>query len=497
MEDICPEVSISNKRQKITIALLLMKQLSSLTTLNVSGCKITEQGADMIAAVLLQTASLEMLDLSNTTLNVAKAQKINNALKSLTSLKSLKINNNIISDEDETADSVAAVILNNPLLEKLNLSHNNLSSAGALQIANALLLSKNIKMVNISNNLISSDNIEKLSKTLSECCILQELDLSYNFLMLNGVMTIAQHFRKHPTLQILDLSNNAASFSSACEFIVDVILSVNQEIVYLNVSGRNIRPRFIDDYLSPPKSEKNIDRFTLQNLYLSQHASPNSVNVQTKFIKAPLESCPNSRGEIFSYYVDDVGGVFYNQYHNFALIIPPSAVSLGECVEILATASHYDSCKIPENLYPISSFLWISAGYPFKVPVYVIMGHYAKIRSLEDIDHLFVLTSPRNSFSNENPLMEIVPNGVYFDNKIGYCVLATKHFCSICQAKDDKHIPECFMASFYTYFNASKKSHFAEVCFYPSNSECKKVIFVLYDNVCMQLLKVLLIVSAT
>ena len=467
----------SKRETSINTAALLLEQLKLLTTLNVSGCRITDQGADMIAAVLLQTASLETLDVSNTTLNVTKAQKINNVLKSLTSLKSLKINNNDISDE--AADSIAAVILNNPFLEKLNLSHNKLSSAGALQIANALLVSKSIKMINISNNFISSDNIEKLSEDLSKCCILQELDLSYNFLMFNNVMTIAQHFRQHPTLQILDLSNNTASFSSACEFIVDIILSVNHKLVNLNVSGRNTRPRFIEDYLSPPNSDKFINRFTLQNLHLLQHASLNTVDSRTKFIKARAELCPISGDDIISYFVDHNGGVFYNQYHNFAVVVPPGAVSRGECVEIQATANHFGPYEIPDDFYPISSFFWLSADYTFKVPVYIIMSHYAKIRSLEDIDHLYVLqTSVCNSITNGNTLkMNKVSGGVYFDYKTGYCVLATDHFCSYCQAKDDQHIPEYLVASYCTYDdNTSSESYIAEVCFCPSNSECKKVI---------------------
>ena len=478
MEDICPEVSINSKKQKISIALLLVKQLRSLTLLSVGGCKITDQGADMIAAVLLQTVSLETLDVSNTTLNVAKAQKINNALKALTSLKSLKISNNDISDK--AADGIATVILNNPLLEKLNISHNNLSSAGVLQITNALLVFKNIKMLDISKNYVTSDNIEKLSTALSECPFIQELNLSQNLLMLNGVLKIVQSFRHHHHLQTLDLSNNAISFSSACEFIVDVILSVNQELVYLNVSGRNIRPRFIEDYLSPPNSDKNTERFKLQNLYLLQHASLNTVDIQTKFIKAQAGLCPISEEDIISYFVDHAGGVFYNQYHNFTLLVLPGAVSQGDCVEIQTTASHFGPYKIPDGFYPISSFFWINVNvnYKFAIPVYVIMNHHAKVRNLEDIDHLFVLQTNDVSFVNGKKLsMTVVPKEFkfYFDYEIGYCVLATDHFCSFCSAKNDKHIPEYLEAHDYYYEDTSDGSYIAEVCFCPSNSECKKV----------------------
>ena len=453
---------------------MIVERVGSLTTLNVGGYKITDKGADMIVAVLMQTVSLALLDISNTTLNIANTEKINNALKFLASLRHIRLNNNDI--DDKAADSMVAVILNNPLLEILDISDNKFSSTGLLKITNALLLSKHIKIFDISKNVITFDNIEKISAALLECPTLQELNLSENLLTLSGVLKIAQCFRHHCTLQTLDLSNNSVSFPSACEFIVDVILSVNAKLVNLNVCGRNIRPRFIEDYLSPPNNEKTVDKFTLQNLYLLQRVSQNTVYIQTKFIKAKTEPCPVFSEDIVSYYVDRIGGVFYNQYHNCTLVIPPNAVSQGECVEIQVTATHYGPYKIPNGFYPISSFFWISADYTFKVPVYAILSHYAKTSS-KDTDHLYVLqTNVCDSVPSDNKLvMETVPKGVYFDCELGYCVLATDHFCSYCLAKDKRHIPDYFFASYYTYDNVSDGSHIAEVCFCPSIPECKKV----------------------
>ena len=457
--------------------MLLIKQLKLLITLKISGYKITNQGANMIAALLMKTASLKELDVSNSTLNAEKAKKINDSLKCLSCLKVFMINSNDIGDK--LTDSLAAVIQNNPLLENLNISHNKLSSAGVFQIVNALLLScKHIKVLDISNNFITSDNTEKIFTALSNCSMLEELNVSHNLLTFNIVLEIAQCFRHHPTLQTLDLSNNITSYFSACEFIVDIILSVSQKLVNLNVCGRNIRPRYVDDYLSPPSSEKIANSFALQNLYLLQHVSLNTINIQTKIIKAQTESCPLSNENIISYYVDHTGGIFYNQYHNCTLVIPPNAVSQGECVEIQVTASHYGPYEIPDGFYPISSFFWISADYTFKISVYIILSHYVKVRGLEDISHLYVLqTRPCDLITKDKKLeMKTVSDGVYFDYEIGYCVLATKHFCSYCQAKDDKHIPEYLVASYYTYDDDnSSESYVAEVCFCPSNSECKKV----------------------
>ena len=94
-----PEVPFTSKRHRISITTVLVDQLRLLTTLNVSGYNITDQGADMIATVLLETISLTKLDLSNTMLNSVKATKIISALKNISSLKVFNINNNDIDDE--------------------------------------------------------------------------------------------------------------------------------------------------------------------------------------------------------------------------------------------------------------------------------------------------------------------------------------------------------------------------------------------------------------
>ena len=467
MEDVCPEVSLKSMRHTASLN-MLEEQLRLLTALNVSGFNITDQGVDMITAVLLETVSLTKLDLSNTMLSSVKATKINSSLKNIKSLKVLNINNNDI--DDGAADSIATVVCSNSCIEKINLSHNELTYTGLLNIANAL--SESIRIFDISSNFIASDDIADLATVLSKCPVLQELNLSGNLLRLAEILTIAQLFRLHPTLQSLDLSGNAISFSSAAEFIVDVILSVNQTLVSLNVCSRNIRPRCID-YLSASGTNNNSTIFTLQDLYSLQCSS---LEIQTNFIKV-VETCPVSSKDIISYYADHLGGVFYNQYHNFAVVIPPGAVSQEDCVEIQGTANYCGPYTIPDGFYPISSYFWVSADYTFKAPVYLIMSHYAKIRNLEDVSSLHVL---HKCAQDPNvSLMSTITDGVYFDIEIGYCVLATDHFCSYCQAKSVKHIPEHLLACYCTY-DESPDDHdhgslVAEVCFCPSNSECKKV----------------------
>ena len=284
------------------------------------------------------------------------------------------------------------------------------------------------------------------------------------------------------------MNNNITSFHSESEFLVDVILSTNQSLIYLNICGRNIRPRFINNYfLPPPGTELSSARFLLQNLYLSLSPSFDmltfksaAMDVPDKFIKAREES-PIVHQNIVSYYADHDGGTFYNQDHDFAIVVPPGAVSQGECVEIRATASFFGPYQFPDECHPVSSFFWISSDYTFKIPVYLIMSHFAVIKNVNDINSLCVLQAPAcvHSISitnNEKLIMNEVPNGVYFDSEIRYCLLATQHFCSFsAQDKSEGTLSKNFKALCYDYKHCDEEVYITEVCFCPNNCDCSKV----------------------
>ena len=77
---------------------------------------------------------------------------------------------------------------------------------------------------------------------------------------------------------------------------------------------------------------------------------------------------------------------------------------------------------------------------------------------------------PNISTTSEGKLvMKKLLNGVYFDYKIGYCVIFTNHFCSYYLGKDDISIPDKFYASYYMY--NSKGVLKAEICMCHVNKE--------------------------
>ena len=477
--------TIANKKTHETnIIAFLSRQLALLRRLNIPDCNITDKGMELIISFLAESTSLENIDISNGNLNTSKATGIMRALKNITSLKSLNISNNAVCQEASV--DIADFISNNPLLAKLNFSHNNIST-GVLNIAIALSEINFIKSLDISRNYIKDDCIGDVVSALAQCLMLEELSISHNLLTFTGIVRVAEGLRGHYNLKNLDVSNNLTSFHSESEFLVDVILSTNQSLVFLNVCGRSIRPRFADSHLYPPPGTELLSvRFPLQSLYLSRFPlfdmlTFKNINVnapQFKFIEATEKNCPIFDQNIISYYVDHDGGTFYNQDHDFAIVIPPGAVSQNKCVEIKATASHFGPYRFPEEYHPVSSFFWINSNYTFKIPVYLIVSHYAVIKNINDIDSLCVMQAHDHSITDEGKLiLNEILNGVYFDHEIRYCVLTIKHFCSFSVQDKTGSLSKKFKALCYSYKcdDEDMDKYMTEVCFCPNSCDCSKV----------------------
>ena len=412
-----------------SIIVHLFSQLAKLKTLSIHGCNINDKGAELIKILLTKGALLENY-MSSGKLIAVKAAEV---------IRSFETNS--------------------------------------------------IKSLDISRNNIADDHLEDVVSAVAQCYTLEELNLSHNLLTFTSVIKIAEGLRGHCNLQKLNLSNNFTSFNSEGEFLVDVILSTNQSLVYLNICGRNIRPRFNNDHLFPPPNTEVVSaRFPLQNLYLSRLPTfdmftfgSKVMDLPNNFIEAREESCPFSGQYIVSYYVDHNGGTFYNQDHDFALVIPPGAVLQGDCVEIRATASSFGPFQFPGGYSPVSSFFWASSDYDFKIPVYMIMSHYAVIKNVNDITSLCMLQTCAHDLgtSEKKPMMTEVLNGVYFDCEIRYCVLKTQHFCTFsAQGRNEGSLSKWFKVFCYEYTcpdESSCKDYFTEVCFCPHNCDCSKV----------------------
>ena len=133
----------------------------SLNKLDISHNNITDQAGEYIATFLSRNAKLEELNLSHTNLLSAGIIKICKC--NLSSLTAFDISHNSITTE--AADDIADFLSRNAKLQELNLSHNNLQSAGAIKICRTNL--SKLTTINISHNGITVVAADDISKFLS------------------------------------------------------------------------------------------------------------------------------------------------------------------------------------------------------------------------------------------------------------------------------------------------------------------------------------------
>ena len=170
--------------QQIVAQLEAKKMISSLYILekvkviDLEDNNIDEDASFELATALHSNNVLEQLWLRGNKLNTAGALYILNLLEHLTTLQVLDLSYNNIGSE--SADGIAAVIDNNPLMNQLWLDGNDLYSTGTIVICNALKKIKTLSILSLCNNGITDDAADELSAVITHNVLLEDLLLSNN-----------------------------------------------------------------------------------------------------------------------------------------------------------------------------------------------------------------------------------------------------------------------------------------------------------------------------
>ncbi|XP_041656494.1 NLR family CARD domain-containing protein 3-like isoform X1 [Cheilinus undulatus] len=157
----------------------LMDPLSSLKSLRLSGCNLSERSCGALSSVL-SSSRLKELDLSNNDLQDSGVEQLCGGLKDpLSTLESLRLSVCNLSERSCRALS-SALSSQSSSLRELDLSNNNLQDSG-VALLSCGLESPQCKLgsLSLSGCLVSEEGCSSLASTLSSSC-LTELDLSYN-----------------------------------------------------------------------------------------------------------------------------------------------------------------------------------------------------------------------------------------------------------------------------------------------------------------------------
>jgi len=220
----------------ITIAEALLT-LSSLTELYISNNGIDCITAECVAAVILSNTKLQKLNLNNNGLQAVGAIKIAKALQYISSLTDFYINSNQITEE--AASDIAAVILSNTTIQKLDLSGNCFQTAGIIKIAQALQTVSSVLELYIHDNLWYWQASDDIAAVILSNPKLQKLDLSDNYCLgAYDAIKIAKALQNIASLTGLHINGNKIT-DKAVNDLLDIIRH-NRNLEILDLSDNEI-----------------------------------------------------------------------------------------------------------------------------------------------------------------------------------------------------------------------------------------------------------------
>ena len=123
-------------------------------------------------------------------------------------------------------------------LQKLDLSHNNITNEGAKMIGEAIKVNKTIQKLDITGNSISDDGAAAISDGLNYNFSLQELNMSYNKITSEGAKIIGEAIKVNKTLQKLKINDNSISDDGAAA--ISDGLKCNSSLQKLDISWNKI-----------------------------------------------------------------------------------------------------------------------------------------------------------------------------------------------------------------------------------------------------------------
>ena len=258
--------------QKVISSLCILEKVK---VIDLENNNIDEDASFELATALHSNNVLEQLWLRGNRLNTAGALYILNSLEHLTTLKVLDLSYNNIGSE--SADGIAAVIDNNPLISQLWLDNNDLYSTGTIIICNALKKIRTLNILSLCNNGITDDAADELSAVITQNILLEDLLLSNNQLHYTGIKTIAESLNKLIKLRKLDLFNNNISKEGASSLAM--VLQNSTSLQDLFLSSNNLETSGALEICNALSHINSLHVLTLSNNDISDEVTSQLIEV--------------------------------------------------------------------------------------------------------------------------------------------------------------------------------------------------------------------------
>ena len=247
---------------------------SGLRRLALEHNRITEKGSDNIVKVLLHHTNLQVVNLNGNNLRAGGIIKIASALNATNHLQTLQLDNN--NATEEAADSIADVLLVNANINKLYLNGNDFQAAGVIKIANGLQNIHGLQLLGLGNNNATVESSDTIATVLSHNSTIQVLDLGGNDLQAKGVFKIVEGLYNTYTLQQLLLNNNKIT-EEAADYIA-IVLLLNTELKVLNLNDNDLRSAGVIKVAKALQHNSSLIELHISNNKITEYASEDIAN---------------------------------------------------------------------------------------------------------------------------------------------------------------------------------------------------------------------------
>ena len=240
---------------------------SSLTNLNLGLNDIGPSGAASLCKALSCNSSLTNLDLTRNSLLSAGATSLSRGLAANSFLTSLNLERNGIGDSGAT--SLSQGLKANSSLTSLNLKWNKIGDAGATSLFQALAVNSSLTHLNLEWNRIGDPGAPSLFKGLAANSSLTSLNLEWNKVGDSGAASLSEALAGNSTLTKLNLKWNFIGDSGAAS--LSRAIAANTSLNNLKMNGNGI-----GDSGAASLSQALASNSSLTNLNLKSNRVGNS-----------------------------------------------------------------------------------------------------------------------------------------------------------------------------------------------------------------------------
>ena len=233
------------------------------------------------------------------------------------------------AENEESVDLLMAAIKASPLLQRIDISQNNLKTAGVLKFATAIKNTISLKFLIMKRNDINEDAAKVLADSLQDKFDLEVLDLGVNRIRTTGAIKISQALKNSTALQVLNLHNNAIESSAAEE--ISLMLANKVQLLKIDVSQNSLQSEGI---VVIAKALLPINSLKVINFSSNKIASEASSHISSVLRNNPLlESLNVSRNKFKTLGCINICKALKNHHHLKAFNI--------SCNEIKSDAAHF------------------------------------------------------------------------------------------------------------------------------------------------------------